>query len=82
MADDDLAERLIDALTALEEVADGFTPDEAVGALDAASLQVFWRDWPQVSGWAGALWRRLDADLAAPARPPQDQDLDEVGGSG
>lgn len=82
MAEDEVAERLMDALSQLEQVADAVTPDEAVSTLDDASLQVFWRDWPQVSAWAGSLWRKLNEDLAAPARPSQDPELDEVGGSG
>jgi hypothetical protein len=82
VAGDDAAQRLIGALSELEAVADELTPDEAVDALDDASLQVFWRDWPNLSSWAGALWRRLNADLAGPASPPKDPDLDEVGEAG
>ena len=82
VADDEIGERLVQALTQLEEVADAVTPDDAVHSLDDASLQVFWRDWPNVSSWAGSLWRKLNDDLAQPARPPTDPDLDEVGGSG
>ena len=78
---DDAGARLIEALTQLEEVADRVTADEAVRVLDEATLQVFWRDWPQLSGWAGALWRRLNQDMATPARPLDDQ-AEETGGSG
>ena len=77
---DDAAERLIKALSTFEDIADQLTPEEAVAAFDDASLQVFWRDWPDVSSWAGALWRRLNEDLAQPASAPA-SDLDEVGGS-
>ena len=79
---DDAAERLLQALSQLDGIADELTPEEAVRLIDEASLQVFWRDWPNVSSWAGALWRQLNADLAEPARPPNDAELDEVGGSG
>ena len=79
---DDAAERLLQALSQLDDIADELTPEEAVRIIDEASLQVFWRDWPNVSSWAGALWRQLNADLAEPARPPNDAELDEVGGSG
>ena len=83
MADQkEVAERLVQALSLLDEVADAITPDEAAHGLDDASLQLFWRDWPGLSSWAGALWRQLDIDLSEPARPPRDPDLDEVGGSG
>ena len=66
----------------LDEVASELTADAAVRELDEATLQVFWRDWPNVSSWTGALWRKLQADLDRPARPAGDPDLDEVGGSG
>jgi hypothetical protein len=79
---EDLGERLVQALSLLDEVADTMTPDEAAHRLDDASLQMFWRDWPNLSSWAGALWRQLDGDLSEPARPPRDPELDEVGGSG
>jgi hypothetical protein len=82
VAEDELGERLLSALTQLEQVADEVTPDEAVGAVDETSLQMFWRDWPQISGWAGALWRKLNEDLAEPSRPPGDAGFDEIGGSG
>ena len=78
---DDAGERLIDALEGLQAVADDVTPDEAADAFDDATLQVFWRDWPNVTSWAGALWRRLDADLSRASTPPQD-DFDDVGGEG
>ena len=79
---DDLAERLIQALGRFAEVTDAVTPDEAMRLLDDVAMEVFWRDWPNISSWAGALWRRLDEDLGGPARPPQDPGLDEVGESG
>ena len=82
VAEDELGERLLSALTHLEDVADEFTPDEALEGLDETTLQVFWRSWPQIGGWAGALWRRLNEDLAEPSRAPEDTEIDEVGGSG
>ena len=82
MADDEIAGRLIQALNELEGVADAMTADEAVRLLDDATLQVFWRDWPHISSWAGALWRLLNDELADAAAPPSDPDLDEVGEGG
>lgn len=82
MAQDELAGRLMEALSGLDEVSAELTADEAVTKLDEATLQVFWRDWPNISSWAGALWRKLNDDLDQPARPTRDPDLDEVGGSG
>ena len=77
---DDQSDRLVEAMSLLEEVADAMTPDEAPDALDETTIQMFWRDWPRVSSWAGAVWRRLNSDLAAPATPSSDHELDEVGG--
>lgn len=81
MAQDDVGDRLIEALTQLDELSGTLTVDEAISDLDESTLQVFWRDWPNINAWAAAIWRRLNEDLARPARPP-DSDLDEVGGSG
>lgn len=80
MADHELGERLLEALSGLDDVSGELTAEEALAELDDATLQVFWRDWPNISAWAGALWRRLNDDLARPASPPT-SDLDEVGGS-
>ena len=79
---EDPATRLVAALDQLASVADELTAEEALEELDDVALEVFWRDWPRASAWAGALWRLLDADLAASARPVGDPDLDEIGGSG
>ena len=81
MGDDDVAVRLVEALTQLDELSGSLTVEEALSDLDEATLQVFWRDWPNINSWAAAIWRRLNDDLARPASPPA-SDLDEVGGSG
>ena len=81
MTTGDVSDRLVSALSHLD-VADEVTPDEALQAIDEATLEVFWRDWPQINAWAASLWQRLNEDLAGPAAPPQDPDLDEVGESG
>lgn len=78
----DISDRLLQALSTLEAVADEVTPDTAAAKLDEATLQLFWRDWPGVGSWAGALWRRLNDDLAGPASSLRDPDIDEVGGEG
>jgi hypothetical protein len=79
---DDVSDRLLAALSAFEAVAGEVTVDEAAARFDEAALQVFWRDWPRVGAWAGALWRQLDADLAVPSAPVHDTEVDEVGGEG
>ncbi len=80
-----MADPATDLLTArdlLGSVADELTSDQAAEELDDATLQLFWREWPRTSGWAGALWRTLNADLARRSRPAGDPELDEIGGSG
>jgi hypothetical protein len=79
---EDLSERFLGALSALESVADEVTPDVAASVLDDAAVQVFWRDWPRLGSWAGSLWRTLDGDLAGPSSPVADDEVDEVGGEG
>jgi hypothetical protein len=82
MPDEDVGDRLVSALSDLDAIADELRPDEALQAIDEATLEVFWRDWPQIDAWARSLWQRLNEDLAGPATPPQDPDLDEVGEGG
>jgi hypothetical protein len=79
---DDTSERLVLAIEACERVAESATPDEAVRTIDEATLQVFWQRWPQVSSWGGALWRRLNEDLADAAAPAEDSGFHDVGGEG
>jgi hypothetical protein len=79
---DAVSERFLTALSALDDVADEVSSDEAATTLDVAALQVFWRDWPRVGAWAGAVWRQLDRDMAAPSSPLIDPGVDEVGGEG
>jgi hypothetical protein len=69
MADTSL--QLLEAMEAFHEVADSLTPEAALEALDESSLQVFWRDWPDIASWAGALWRALNSELAEPASPAE-----------
>jgi hypothetical protein len=79
---DDASERLLSALEEWERVADLASPDEAPRTFDEASLQIFWQRWPQVSSWGGAVWRRLNADLADAARPLAESESHDVGGEG
>ena len=79
---DDASERLIHAIEEYERVAETVTPDEATRTFDEATLQLFWQRWPHVSAWGGALWRRLNDDLADAATPLGDPEVHEVGGEG
>lgn len=74
---------LIEALDTLHSVAGELTADEAAEQLDAATLHVFWREWPALARWSGALWRRLNADLETPSSTPaSEHEVHELGGSG
>ena len=75
----DVAQQLLEAMEALDDVAYSITADEAVEELDEATLQVFWRDWPRIQSWAGSLWRRLNDELAEMASPAGG-DVDTGGG--
>jgi hypothetical protein len=79
---DDVSDRLLAALSAFEAVVGEVTTDEAAARFDEAALQVFWRDWPRVGAWAGALWRQLDTDMAGPSASVSNTEFDEVGGEG
>jgi hypothetical protein len=79
---DDLAEQFLELIHSLEEFRDAITPERAHAEFDELTLQVFWKKWPALSAWAGSLWRMLSEELAVPATPHRDAELDEVGGSG
>ncbi|HEX9121762.1 MAG TPA: hypothetical protein VF984_00145 [Actinomycetota bacterium] len=79
---EDASEALLSALDAWESAVELATPDEAVGTFDDASLQVFWQRWPHVSTWGGAVWRRLNEDLADAATPLEESEDHDVGGEG
>jgi hypothetical protein len=79
---DDRADRFLDLIHDLEELTDAISPELALMQFDETTLQVFWKRWPSISAWAGSLWRMLSEELAGPATPPRDPELDEVGESG
>lgn len=79
---DDTSDRLLRAIEEYERIAEAATPDEAAQAFDEATLQVFWQSWPHISSWGGALWRRLNEDLAEAAKPAEESEFHEVGGEG
>jgi hypothetical protein len=76
---DEFSDRLLHVLSELEEIADSVTPAEAVRHLEESTLQLFWREWPHVSSWAGSLWRVLNEDIAGPAT--SGEEIYDIGGS-
>ena len=78
---DDAAAHFLDAIHGLEDVRDAIPPERAHAEFDETTLQLFWKKWPDLSAWAGSLWRMLSEELAGPSSPHLDGELDEVGGS-
>ena len=79
---DDVSDRFLDLVHDLEELTRGVAPEQAHVQFDATTLQVFWKKWPSLSAWAGSLWRMLSEEMAGPATPHRDPELDEVGDGG
>jgi hypothetical protein len=79
---EDVADRFLELIHELEDIANAVPAQRALAEFDETTLQVFWKRWPAVSGWAGSLWRMLSEELSGPAQPHLDHDLDEVGESG
>jgi hypothetical protein len=78
----DASDQLLKAIEEFERVAGAATPDEAATSFEEPTLQVFWQNWPHISSWAGALWRRLNENLADAATPEGKSEFHEVGGEG
>jgi hypothetical protein len=78
----DVDDRFLDLVHDLDEVSRSLTPEQAQARFDGTTLQVFWKRWPDLSAWAGSLWRLLSEEMSGPAAPHLDPELDEVGDSG
>ena len=78
---EDLADRLLEAIHELEDLANSVTAHRALAEFDETTLQVFWKKWPHLSQWAGSLWSMLSAELSVPSSQ-HDPDLDEIGEGG
>lgn len=78
---EDVADRFLELIHELEDLANTVPARRALAEFDETTLQLFWKKWPHVSGWAGSLWTLLSAELAGPSTM-QDPDIDEIGESG
>jgi hypothetical protein len=76
------ADRFLDLVHQFEDFTDAVSPEQAHREFDEVTLQMFWMRWPQMSAWAGSLWRMLSEEMTAPSAPHTDSELDEVGESG
>jgi len=79
---EDHADRFLALIHDLEEITHTVPVERAHTEFDEVALQVFWQRWPEISSWAGSLWRMLSEELAQPSMPHLDPDLDEIGESG
>ena len=79
---DGSADRFLDLMHQLEDFTHSVSPEQAHTQFDETTLQLFWMRWPQLSGWAGSLWRLLSEELAGPSAPHNDSELFEIGESG
>ena len=82
---EDVADRFLELIHELEDIANSVPARQALAEFDETTLQVFWKRWPEVSAWAGSLWRLLSEELSGPSAPHMDpglDELDEVGDSG
>lgn len=79
---DDIADRFLELIHELEDVANSISVERALTEFDETTLQLFWKKWPHISGWNGRMWAMLSAELAGPASRAADPELDETGGSG
>jgi hypothetical protein len=76
------ADRFLELMHEFEDFTDAISPERAHIEFDETTLQLFWMRWPQISSWAGSLWRMLSEELSGPSAPHVDPEVDEVGGSG
>jgi hypothetical protein len=76
------ADRFLELLHQFEDFSEAISPERAHIEFDETTLQLFWMRWPQLSSWAGSLWRMLSEELSGPSAPLVDPELDEVGESG
>jgi len=79
---DGSADRFLDLMHQLEDFTHSVTPEQAHTQFDEMTLQLFWMRWPQLSEWAGSLWRLLSEELAGPSSPHDGSELFEIGESG
>jgi hypothetical protein len=80
MTETEAVDRVLDAMSDLRAIFGEVDPEVAARSWQSSELEVFWREWPEIKSWADGLWGRLDRDLAQPATPVRDPELDEVGG--
>jgi hypothetical protein len=79
---DEIADRFLELIHELEDIANSLPAQRALAEFDETTLQVFWKKWPHLSGWAGALWAMLSAELSGPSTQHDEAEHGEIGESG
>jgi hypothetical protein len=75
-------DQFLELMHQFEDFTKTISPEQAHTQFDETTLQLFWMRWPELSSWAGSLWRLLSEELSVPSAPLADPELDEVGESG
>ena len=79
---DSTSDQFLELLHQFEDLTRSVSPEQVHTEFDEATLQLFWMEWPEVSSWAGSLWRMLSEELSGPASPHCESELHEVGEGG
>jgi hypothetical protein len=82
MVDDQLEYGFTTAVFVLDHVAEKVPAIDAERAFTGVTKENFWRMWPVIRDWAEVLWATIDEERGQMARPVEDEELDETGGSG
>jgi hypothetical protein len=82
MADEQLEYGFSTAVFVLDHTAEKISADDADREFGEVTKENFWRMWPQIRDWTEQLWQAIEEERSHMASPVEDEELDEVGGSG
>ena len=66
---DEVGDRFLELIHDLEDIANSVPAKRALAEFDETTLQVFWKKWPYLSGWAGSQASRNSVGRAASSAP-------------
>jgi hypothetical protein len=79
---DATSDQFLELVYQFEDLTRSVSPEQAHTEFDETTLQLFWMRWPEISSWAGSLWRLLSEELSGPGSPHSESELHEVGEGG
>jgi hypothetical protein len=79
---DATSDQFLELVYQFEDLTRSVSPEQAHTEFDETTLQLFWMRWPEISSWAGSLWRLLSEELSGPGAPHSESELHEVGEGG